>query len=127
MLYAVVIAYILADGDYYRQDLQNLLKLFRIIWMTKFFIVAIINFIAGIIFLYRTKIFNKLKYYEIRNKVLATIILTSVSFIARGLFIVLSTHYKFEDTLVIKSIEDNSWIFPIFVVLWYSIVDLLPI
>mmetsp|Transcript_10962 Transcript_10962/g.9696 ORF Transcript_10962/g.9696 Transcript_10962/m.9696 type:complete len:107 (-) Transcript_10962:108-428(-) len=39
----------------------------------------------------------------------------------------MSYKFKFERTLVVESLENNTWTFPIFINIWYSIVDIIPV
>ena len=95
--------------------------------MTKFITLAVLFLVTGVVLIYRVKAFSRIKAKDIKGKIIVSVILTFISFVGRGLFTELTIVYGFEDSIVIDSIKNDDWIFPIFINVWYITVDLVPI
>lgn len=62
-----------------------------------------------------------------KARVLVTSILTFLAFVARGVFSYVTKALAIQDDLLDGSIRKNNWVYPIFIISWFSFADIMPV
>ena len=89
--------------------------------------ISVIFAIWGYVMLIYVKKLSLTKWLKIKTRVYINIILMVVTFILRGASSFLIGCFQLDKVVVNDSVLNDNWIFPIYIVLWWTVEDVIPI
>ena len=71
--------------------------------------------------------FSYIKWLEIRRRILANMTVVIIVFVLRGISKFFFNHFSLDWSLINDSVVSDDWIFPFWVIIWYTWEDFIPI
>ena len=139
-LYFIVV-FITAVISRDNEDMINTVYIiFSILNILQLIIQGFAFFIVGLIFLNKVKKFRELnlisqnfnkfsfqKWILIKNRIIANMAIMIAVFTIRGVSKFVFNHFSLDTILINDSVQTDSWIFPIWMIIWYTWEDFTPV
>ncbi|CAI2367961.1 unnamed protein product [Moneuplotes crassus] len=115
-----------AEGDNFNHEIIKAYEIFYLFVTAGFFIVSTVYIIVGRCYYVSLRRFSGVKAKEMKNRVLYSVLFISIPLYLRGIENIFRK-YVLKWKFVSKSLEINDFRYPIFIILFNILTDLLPI